>query len=528
MKRIQYIIAAVAFMTISFSACKKDALDKQPTDGTSSANYWKTEDNAVQATSNVYRYLGDFWDRIFLSGGTDDTYSWSNWPSDILYAANGTATSSTGVFNHYWTNFYKMIGAANNVLDNINKVSGMSAEMKNRLIGESRFLRAYAYQQLIGMYGDVPLVTHVQTVEEFMVARTPRAQVADFIIKELDTIANYLPVTYEDADAGRATKGAAMALKARTYLYENDWANAAIAAKAVMDLSKYTIDNNYLSLFNGDNKNSSEIILSGRYLANTYTNGTATWVGGPSLGGWSQVVPLQSLVDEYECTDGNTITTSPLYNASDPFSNRDPRLKLTIVIPGTVVNGITIDVTAKNSIDGLGKNNGSFTGYYYKKYIPTAISGNYDSNSYNDIVLIRYAEILLTYAEAKVEAGQIDQSVYDAINQVRGRTGVQMPAITAAKASTQAALRAIIHRERRVEFPLEDNRLFDIRRWKIAETVMPGNVYGILNNFDTGRADYGSHVLVEKRSFNAGRDYLWAIPQNEMDLDKNLVQNPGW
>lgn len=528
MKRIQYILAVVAFMTISFSACKKGALDLQPNDGTSSANYWKTETNAVQATTFIYRYLGDFWDRIFLSGATDDSFSWSNWPSDIIYAGNGTATTSTGVFNHYWQNFYKMIGASNNVLDNIGKVSGMSDETRNRLKGEARFLRAYAYQQLIGMYGDVPLITHVQTVDEFMVTRTPRAQVADFIVKEMDTIANDLPLTYAAADAGRATRGAALALKARTYLYEGDWTNAATAAKAVMDLNQYQIDNNYLSLFDGTNKNSSEIILSGRYLANTATNGTATWVGGPSLGGWSQMVPLQSLVDEYECTDGNTIATSPLYDASKPFDNRDPRLKLTVVIPGTVVNGITIDVTATNSIDGLTKNNASFTGYYFKKYVPAVISGNYDNNSYNDIILLRYAEILLTYAEAKVEAGTIDQSVYDAINRVRQRTGVNMPAVTSATASSQTALRAIIHRERRVEFPLEDNRLFDIRRWKIAETVMPGNVYGILNNFNTDRADYGSHVLVENRSFNVSRDYLWPIPQNEMDLNKNLVQNPGW
>ena len=527
MKRIQYITAAL-LLTLSFAACKKDALDKQPTDGTSGANYWKTETNAIQATSDVYRYLGDFWDRIFLSGATDDTYSWSNWPSDILYAGNGTATSSTGVFGHYWNNFYKMIGAANNVLDNIGKVNGMSDEMRNRLKGEARFLRAYAYQQLIGMYGEVPLVTHVQTVDQFMVTRTPRAQVADFIVKELDTVANYLPVSYDEKNAGRATKGAALALKARTYLYEGDWANAAVAAQAVMTLGGYIIDDDYVGLFNGTKKESKEIILSGRYIANTYTNGTATWVGGPSLGGWSQVVPLQSLVDEYECTDGNTITTSPLYNAAKPFDNRDPRLKLTIVVPGSQVNGITIDVTAPNSIDGLGKNNGSFTGYYYKKYVPSIISGNYDNNSFNDIVLIRYAEILLTYAEAKVESGAIDQSVYDAINLVRQRAGVNMPAITAAKASTQAQLRAIIHRERRVEFPLEDNRLFDIRRWKIAETVMPGNVYGILNDYNTSRADYGSHVLVEKRAFNVGRDYLWAVPQNEMDLNKNLVQNPGW
>lgn len=528
MKRIQHIITAAAFITISFSACKKDALDKQPTDASSGATYWKTETNAVQAVNNVYRYLGDFWDRVFLSGATDDSFAWSNWPSDIIYVGNGTANSSTGVFSHYWNNFYTMIGAANNVLDNINKVTGMSDEMRKRLIGESRFLRAYAYQQLIGMYGDVPLVTHVQPVAEFMVARTPRAQVADFIVKELDTIAAYLPVSYDAKDAGRATRGAAMSLKARTYLYEGDWANAAIAAQAVITMGQYTIDGDYLSLFNGANENSSEIILSGRYIANTYANATATWVGGPSVGGWSEITPLQSLVDEYECTDGNTIATSPLYKASAPFENRDPRLKLTIVVPGSTVNGITIDVTAPNSIDAIGKNNGSFTGYYYKKYIPTVISGNYDNNSSNDIVLLRYAEVLLNYAEAKVESGAIDQSVYDAINKVRQRPGVNMPPVTAATASSQTALRTIIRRERRVEFPLEDNRLFDIRRWKIAETVMPGNVYGLLNNYNSSRADYGTHVLVERRSFSPSRDYLWAIPQNDLDLNKQLVQNPGW
>jgi hypothetical protein len=187
-----------------------------------------------------------------------------------------------------------------------------------------------------------------------------------------------------------------------------------------------------------------------------------------------------------------------------------------------------IDVTAKGSIDALSKNNASFTGYYYKKYVPADIDGSWDRNSYNDIVLIRFAEVLLTYAEAKIENNQVDATVYDAINRVRQRPGVMMPAVTPAKAATQAALRAIVRRERHVEFPVEDNRLFDIRRWKIAESVMPGPVYGILNNFDNSREDYGKHVLVETRSFNAGRDYLWAIPQSERSINTNLGQNGGW
>jgi len=191
-------------------------------------------------------------------------------------------------------------------------------------------------------------------------------------------------------------------------------------------------------------------------------------------------------------------------------------------------NGTTIDVTAPNSIDGLGKNNASFTGYYFKKYIPADVGANWWSNSYNDEILIRYAEVLLTYAEAKIEANDIDASVYDAINQIRQRTGVNQPAVTPADYATQADLRTLVRRERHVEFAVEPQRLFDIRRWKTAEIVMPGNAYGILNNFDPTRSDYGQHILVESRNFDPARDYLWAIPQNELDLNKNLTQNTSW
>ncbi len=530
MKKLHYRFAALLcfILTISISACKKNDLDKQPLDALSSATFWTSQTNAVDATNNIYRFLADSWDRIFLSCGTDDSYSWSNWPDDIQYAGNGSATSAQGVFAHYWQNFYNMIGAANTVLDNIDKVTNMDATIRARLKGEARFLRAFAYQQLIGMYGDVPLVTTIPATADFAIARSPRATVAKFIEDELTAITNDVPLTYAATDQGRVTRGAVLALKARTYLYEGDWANAAIAAKAVMDLGQYQIDPNYLSLFDGTNKNSPEIILSGQFLAATYTTATATWVGAPTLGGWGQVVPLQKLVDAYQCTDGLSINKSPLYNPAKPFDNRDPRLKLTIVVPGTVVNGLTIDITKPGSIDALGKNNASFSGYYYKKYVPAVISGAYDSNSSNDIVMLRYAEVLLTYAEAKIEANAIDQTVYDAINAVRSRPGVNMPAVTAANASTQALLRDAVRNERHVEFPMEDQRLFDIRRWKIAETVMPGKTYGILNNFDASRADYGQHVLVETRQFNVGRDYLWAVPVNQLSLDKSLTQNPGW
>ncbi|SDG06461.1 RagB/SusD family nutrient uptake outer membrane protein [Chitinophaga filiformis] len=526
MKKFAIIFTFAGLAAIS--ACKK-TLDEQPQSAVSQDDYWKTEADAINAVNNCYRRLGDVDNRIFISCATDDSYSWSDWPSDVRLVGNGSASISTGMFANFWSNLYKMIASCNDVLDNIDRDKALSDSLNRRLKGETRFIRAYAYQQLTGLYGDVILRTTTPAINEFKDKRTSRAEVATFIAAELDSAAKYLPVTYDANNVGRATRGAALGLKARVLLYEGKYAEAAEAAKAVIDLHAHAIDNDYVSLFNGTNKNSSEILLSARYVKSTLPNAIATWVGGPSIGGWSQVVPLQSLVDAYECTDGKTIDKSSLYDPAHPYDNRDPRLKLTVVVPGVQVNGITIDVTSKTSLDALSKNNASFTGFYYKKYVPADIQGNWDSNSYNDLVLLRYAEVLLTYAEAKIELNQIDASVYDAINQVRQRPGVMMPPVTAADYPSQTTLRDAVRRERRVEFPMEDNRLFDIRRWKIAATVMSGPVYGILNNYDQTRKDYGQHVLVEQRSFNAGRDYLWPVPQSETSLNPNaLPNNSGW
>jgi hypothetical protein len=517
-----------AFACLVSAGCKKE-LDKQPTTTLSAATYWTSEANAISAVNYIYARC-DYWDHgEFLTNVTDDSYDWAGgWPAGEGAVGNGSESASSGFVNYFWAADYKIIAEANDVLGNIGQVPGMAPAMTARLSGEARFLRAYAYQQLVGMFGDVPLITKTPTVSEFNVARTPKAQVVSFITSELGAIANDLPVSYDAADQGRATKGAALALKARVELYNGDWANAATDAQAVMNLNVYGIDPNYNSLFNGTNKTSPEIIFSIHYQLPDYSGDIATWICGPTLGGWSQICPTQALVDSYECTDGKTIDQSPLYNPNNVFANRDPRLAFNVIVPGSTVNGQVIDPTQPNSIDHFAKNNASHTGYYYRKYVPAVIQGGYEGNSGNDLVYLRYAEVLLTYAEAKIESGNIDQSVYNAINQVRQRPGVNMPPATAVNYPDQASLRTLVRRERRVEFPVEDQRFYDIRRWKIAAQVMQGPVYGVLNNFDATRADYGQHVLVEQRNFNAQRDYLWPIPQNEVNLNHSLTQNPGW
>jgi len=513
-------------LSLAFSSCNEDLLNKVPTDSLTNSTYWVNSENAKKAVTACYQYLGDDWWKSFMTCATDDSYAWSNWPCDIMYAGNGSATTSLGSFGHFWSFYYQAIAASNNVIANIDKVPNIDANLRNRLLGEVKFVRAYAYQQLVGLYGAVPLITTPPVgPSEYNVTKTAAGEVMDFISKDLAESAVNLPASYTESEFGRVTSGAALALKARVDLYNGKYENAALAAKAVMDLGTYQVDPNYASLFNGTNEMSNEIILSAQYIT-TYKSAIATWVGGPAVGGWSEIVPIQSLVDAYECTDGKTIDKSSVYDPNHPFQNRDPRLDMTIVVPGGVLNGITIDVTKPNSIDGLGKNNGSYSGYYFKKYIPAVIDGGWDGNSTNDIIILRYSEVLLTYAEAKIELNQIDQSVYDALNSVRSRADVNLPAIESGKSQTE--LREILRRERRVEFAMEEHRLFDIRRWNIAKDVMPGNVYGILNNWNAERSDYGNHVLVENRKFNVGRDMLWAIPQSEMDLNKNLIQNTGW
>ncbi len=527
MKLFKYI----SFVMLSGLAlsCNDDFLQKSSTDELSTGNYWTSAENAEAAVTAGYQYYGDDWHAPFLSAASDDSYAWSTWPSDVLYVTDGSATTSTGAFEHFWDHYYESIALANNVCDNIDNVD-MDTDDRAELKAEARFLRAYSYQHLIALYGDVPLIKHLQTdPSDYYVSRTSKDSIVDYLVTEIDDFADDLPTVADEF--GHATKGAALTLKARILLYDGQWVAAAEAAKEVMDLGVYSLDADFESLFDGSNEESSEIIFSAQYTSD-FKNSLITWTGAPTLGGWGEIVPLQSLIDAFECTDGNTIEESSLYDKENPFVNRDPRLAMSIILPGTEISylsegttqvDVTIDVTAENSSDGLGASNASYSGYYYKKYVPTTIYGSYDASCENDIILMRYPEVLLTYAEAKIEAGTIDQSVLTAINTVRERAN--MPDVTT---TDQSELRTIVRRERRVEFAGEEQRLFDIKRWGIDNEVLNGTIYGIYNNFDDSRDDYGENVVVGTRSFTEGRDELWPIPQSEIDNNENLTQNPNW
>lgn len=558
--RITYYIV---ISLLAIQACNKDYLDKSPLGGPSDAAFFKNQDELLLAVNGLYRAMNkpmDDYDPGQLEGPNISLML--DAATDIGYERNASDLQKIGTGNHdanntytqgLWTDFYKVIGRCNYILDNAEKVKSLTdAALYQRSMGETRFIRAYMYQQLISLFGGVPLVTHTLTLETAQLPRSDKQVVLDFIFTELDSAAAWLPKTYPAAESGRATKGAALAIKARVALYNEKWKVAAEAAKAVIDLNVYKLEDNFPRLFSYDNKNSAEVIL-----ALQYQLPVLNW-GGPypilcrNAGGASNKVPSQSLVDAYECTDGLTIDKSPLYDPAKPFQNRDPRLGYTIALPGSVFYNYQFE-THKDSLTCWNYNTtpatrivnqdavnayASFSGYCWRKYIDLKDKDNFRMSTMS-ITLIRYAEVLLTYTEAKMEANELDGTVFKAINDVRQRPGVNMPEIPAN--ATQAVLRSAVRKERMYELAYEGFRLFDIRRWKIAEKVMKGPFYGRVPRgllasapaIDAnGIADYSQVAnradmrVIEVRTFNAGRDYLWPIPYIETQTDPKMVQNP--
>jgi hypothetical protein len=523
LKNFVLIIAA----TFLLQGCKKDLLETIPNDRISSEIFWKTENDATLAANAVYTYMAE---------SADHFIGWDNM-SDIVFT-NPTgpqeASIAQGQFNALnsritgdWSRDYAGIRAANTFLANVDKVQSTNTALISRLKGEVRALRAYFYYQLAFLFGDVPLVTTEITLEESEnLKRTPVAQVWDFVATELTDAASLLPV--KQTEKGRITKGAALAIKARAMLYAGRYQPAAEAAKQVMDLNNYNLNTSYKNLFSYAAENGVEVILDVQFVPDTYSNNIFQILAPRSVNANSKWVPTKAIVDAYQMTNGLAITAPGSgYDPANPYGNRDPRLGFSVFLPGDILPNDKVFNPLPNSTTGDAVGSSfvvSPTGFNIEKYVnkeDLAKPGNCGIN----LILIRYAEILLTYAEAKIELNQIDASVYDAINKVRQRADVNMPAITTDK--TQAELRTIVRQERMVELAFEGQRFFDIRRWKIAETVMPGKVYGLTYK-DAG----GNLQTIEVPGFTKiwdSKNYLWPIPQKEIELNPNLKpNNPGW
>ena len=524
MKNRIYLIILLALV---FGSCQKDLLNRTPMDSYSNNSLWTSQSDAEAALNGCYSGWENDYNVLYLDAASDNVYSQFPWEGYQDYG-NGTVTSSDINSFDRWS--YKTIQKCNWFLENVDKTP-MDEDLKKRYKAEVRFLRSYEYFIMSQLYGDVPLVDHTVTTEEAnTVTRTPFADVRQFILKELGEIAQVLPVQYEGAEVGHVTKGAALSLKARIELYDKKYADCIKDCQEIMKLG-YSLFPSYQDLFRIQNENNNEVILDVQYKENDVPNPDMGILPSSSFGGWASLDPTQSLVDAYEMKNGKTIHEAGSgYDQNDPYNNRDPRLNASIVCPGQPYEGKFYNPIERSSPDFYNGGNNSKTGYIERKFTADLSDFTDMWNSGLNIIVIRYAEVLLTYAEAKIETGSIDKSVYDAINEVRNRAG--MPNVDESEYNSQATMRTLVRRERRVELALEGLRWFDIQRWKIGKEVRSGNVYGVrLGTVDktTGELQLsGDPIFVEERTFNESRDYLWPVPQSERDVNKSLTQNSGY
>ncbi|WP_202866461.1 RagB/SusD family nutrient uptake outer membrane protein [Flavobacterium cupreum] len=509
-------------------------LDTPLLDKESDLSFWDKPEDALNALNSCYPDLYNADQFIFNESLSDNSYTKSNNGSLVRDVANGSYDTSAALVRDVWNSRYVGIKHCNILLDNINKVPGLSDDLKKRYIAEARAIRAFHYFILMNNFGDVPLVTKEISIEESRkMPRTPKKDVLQFILDELD-FAKILPNSYASTDKGRFTKGAAMALKARVLLCESRWQEVANICDALINKDEAgnldLFSGSYADLFKPQNKNNIEVLLDVQFMPINREQNTQYYLIPPSFGGFAAISPTQELVDSYLLSNGKTIADAS-YNELNPYNNRDPRLDATVIRHGSQLENANGSFTTINTALGTGddsinnSSNSTPTGYYVSKFYDKTARNMLYSGS--NLILIRYADVLLMYAEAKAKLNQFGQAEWDlTIKKLRTRAGFTNPAALNYPAVSSSEMEEIIHRERRSELAMEGLRLMDLRRWKSAETVLNDWVHGMKTN-EAPLIDNG-YVRVEKRIFNANKNYLWPVPQSERDLNKNLSQNPNW
>ena len=550
MNRRTLILGALV-LTMTFVGCKSadQLLDVTSPTTVSDEIFWTQENDAILSLNGVYSSLPDWFEIIGHDGLTDNgavnrqfdsRYVYSDGTFDPQSAYGRERWGRTATNPNRWEGWFPGVAKANILLGNIDRIPAgkIDPNKKARYIAEAKFLRAVLYLQLVATYGPVPMPLTPMTDEEARsLTNATVPQLYDQIIKDLDEAAAVLPVSYTGNDIGRATKWAAVSYKARAALYAGRFQLAADAAKQVIDANVYSLHPNYGELFLYAGENSKERIFTRSYAKTSQASGQNNNIFGEyapyTNSGTASIVPIRQLVDAYYMKDGLPITQSPLY-VSKPWtptdtlsytSNRDPRLAFTILYPGAPWDGGVFDsrpkgISVKPEAIDLQNAQVSVTGLNIRKYIDLTDKAD-RGNGGIDIILMRYADVLLMYAEAKFELGQgADPTALAAFNQVRQRPSVNMPPVT-------TLTRELIRNERRVELAFEGLRLFDIRRWKIAEQVMPIPAVCGIDYFNAANQIVRACQPVSARLFPQ-RAYLWPLPQTELDLNPNLKQNTGF
>jgi hypothetical protein len=535
------------------SACE---LDLVPQADLSDGVFWQTDQDFRQATNYLYK-ISETENRTetnmmlhpqFRDVMSDNAVSGGTYGRSPISNGSYLPSSDFGP----WNKDYAIIRAANNIIEH---AAGFVSTSVPRYIGEAKFFRAYAYADLVSRYGDVPLILRTLDTdnEELYAPRTPREQVIAAIYQDLDDAAAGLPANSQlnmATEYGMVTKGAALALKSRVALREGTWnkfhknadfnthlQTAKEAALAVMNSNEYVLFNqfgleSYKQLFKmaGEGPANTEAIWVFQYGVNYENSVLQSPYASPAVEG--SIGITKSLVEDFLCTDGLPIGKSPLYkgktNTLSEFENRDPRLNGTVVKKGDSYTYGTPYIPSLRSI----------TGYTIYKYFDVVAPDYF--NRFIDMMIIRYGEVLLNYAEATYELNNTisDNDLNISVNRLRDRVG--MPHLTNGFVTANSLnMREEIRRERRVELGMEGFRYDDLLRWKTAEVELPKPLLGVRVfkaeypgiNPSTLTMTTDSIIIAEqadKRDFDPAKNYLWPLPLNQTALNPNLAQNPNW
>ncbi|SEL84433.1 RagB/SusD family nutrient uptake outer membrane protein [Parapedobacter koreensis] len=530
-----YIKLLTALVAGFFFSCEKDVLNKNPLDVIDQELVWEDANLAQLYLNDVYLNIPGGLGRG-LDCATEIGEGGHNWHPAQPFNT-GEVTPGNAPFADAWDLYYP-IRSLNQFIAQYNTGQG-DAETNDGLLGQAYFLRALFYSELVNFFGGVPIISSAQSLDEdLFVPRNSYEECVDFIVADLDAAAGLLPSEWSPTEVGKATSGAALALKSRALLYAasplhnegNDlakWQLAADAAWAVISSEQYALYPDYNGLFLNDNN--EEVIFDIQF-AYPYRTNDWDYMTNPQgfNGAYGMTRPTQELVNSYEMANGRAIGDPESgYDLAAPYVGRDPRFYASILYNGASWRGRTLE-TFVDGANGPGAYDEyatslTMTGYYLKKFLNEENPLSYGDNRWSaNWIVIRYAEVLLNYAEAQLNLGHEDEArAY--INRVRERS--DMPEIP--NDESGQALRARYMNERKVELAFEEQYFFDVRRWKTAPQLLNVPVHKMTIERQGGGGFQYTEEVMEPRSW---RDafYFLPIPQEEIDKNPNLTQNDDY
>lgn len=534
-------INIVGIGAISLCMLGSCSMDRHPLTSFSEETFYNDEANLELALVGLYRggitmgvdyNVSDWWAysaTILLDGASDIGYDRRGFTNDIGKLTAGTITETNLWVQNLYQKPYRRISACCRFIDGLSAIENKTAEME-RMEAEARFIRAVQYFYLASYYHDVPLVTRTLSLEESnTVSKSSRAEVLQYAADELKAVAQILP-RHKDlpgTELGRATAQAALGYLARTYLVMEDFKSAANACEQIISYGDNALDPNYQTLFYPSGETSSEHIFATQYVDDLAGHGLPQHAYPIKDGGWCLVNISNHLFEAYDFLDGTPFSyEDPRFDKTNFGANRDPRLDYTFYYDGATFRGTVYDCDPEATVaDKIGPGQTTQTGYLLRKFLDESWSG--DINAYGvNVPLVRYADILLMYLEAKVRGGEsITQQLLDqTINAVRAR--VNMPPYTE---TNPDKLFPLIQKERMIELAFEGWRLWDLFRWGIAEEKLNEDIYGSpfyvsdqsLMQMKDGQRDPYDRWYVATRAFQPGQE-VWPIPLVEKNINPNL------